>query len=414
MCSIEIMNRDLTMSKSNKAALPSVISVHSGSTYITGVNAYTQATNQLCDPANLSNHPSKVVKTQLKAWFKDKPSHERLNHFRLLKLERYLSAILMNPLEYGAIPFVDMLYLTIDAEESVVSTLSTAVKSIPTEHFKLFKTGPVKYLKSSKEVYQRFAMFENQASSKIIVYWGLSPNKRRTRHKQRLIKIALNPARHSSAEITAFFEWFKSLLGDDVQLIMEEANVTRLDIAMDLIGVPLPYLFFERTNNNLRGFILNEKANNLHVGTQRLGSPRSNRSILYNKLRKYLDVGPYYVDLLAYDTAKKRYVPISRVERVFKFADSKGAISLGQLENAPYFLKSTVFYSPMILMFLNEEQRNMVLKYGFSYWYHMINCKRWKLSQFLFKYRTLEVNDAQLQSAQTAALIRLKRLILEA
>lgn len=45
MCSIEIMNRDLTMSKSNKAALPSVISVHSGSTYIAGVNAYTQATN---------------------------------------------------------------------------------------------------------------------------------------------------------------------------------------------------------------------------------------------------------------------------------------------------------------------------------------------------------------------------------
>uniref|UniRef100_UPI00372D519E hypothetical protein n=1 Tax=Shewanella sp. S23-S33 TaxID=3342769 RepID=UPI00372D519E len=259
------------MSKSNKTALPSVISVHSGSTYIAGVNAYTQATNQLCDLANLSNHPSKVVKTQLKAWFKDKPSNERLNHFRLLKLERYLSAILMNPLEYGAIPFVDMLYLTIDAPESVVSTLSTAMKSVPTEHFKLFKTGPVKYLKGSKEVYQRFAMFENQASSKIIVYWGLHPKVREERPKQRLVKISINPARHSPAEITAFFEWFKSLLGDDAQQIMEKANVTRLDIAMDLIGVPLPYLFFERTNNNLRGFILNEKANNLHVGTQRLG-----------------------------------------------------------------------------------------------------------------------------------------------
>ncbi|MCS6192211.1 hypothetical protein [Shewanella baltica] len=402
------------MSKSNKAALPSVISVHSGSTYIAGVNAYTQATNQLCDLANLSNHPSKVVKTQLKAWFKDKPSNERLNHFRLLKLERYLSAILMNPLEYGAIPFVDMLYLTIDAPESVVSTLSTAVKSIPTEHFKLFKTGPVKYLKGSKEVYQRFAMFENQASSKIIVYWGLHPKVRKKRPKQRLVKISLNPARHSPAEITAFFEWFKSLLGDDAQHIMEVANVTRLDIAMDLIGVPLPYLFFERTNNNLRGFILNEKANNLHVGTQRLGCPRSNRSLAYDKLRKYLDKGPHYVDLLVYDTAKKRYVPISRVERVFKFADSQDAISLGQLENAPYFLKSTVFYSPMILMFLNEEQRNMVLKYGFSYWYRMINKKRWKLSRFLFKHRTLEVNNEQFQSVQTAALIRLKRLILEA
>lgn len=413
MCSIEIMNRDLTMSKSNKTALPSVISVHSGSTYIAGVNAYTQATNQLCDLANLSNHPSKVVKTQLKAWFKDKPSHERLNHFRLLKLERYLSAILMNPLEYGAIPFVDMLYLTIDAEESVVSTLSTAVKSIPTEHFKLFKTGTPKVLKNNRDKYHRFAMFENHQSSKIIVYWGLSPKYRRTHQKQRLIKIALNPARHSSAEITAFFEWFKSLLGDDAQLIMEKANVTRLDIAMDLIGVPLPYLLVDRPNVQIRDFYRNVKEKVQHVGTQKFGCPVSSFFEAYNKVRKYLDVGPFFVDLLVYDTAKKRYVPISRVERVFRPADTV-SISLGQLEKAPYFLKGTVFYSPMILMFLNEKQRNKVMKYGFSFWYHMINCKRWKLSQFLFKYRTLEVNDAQLQSAQTAALIRLKRLILEA
>lgn len=413
MCSIEIMNRDLTMSKSNKAALPSVISVHSGSTYIAGVNAYTQATNQLCDLANLSKHPSKVVKTQLKAWFKDKPSHERLNHFRLLKLERYLSAILMNPLEYGAIPFVDMLYLTIDAEESVVSTLSTAVKSIPTEHFKLFKTGTPKVLKNNRDKYHRFAMFENHQSSKIIVYWGLSPKYRRTHQKQRLIKIALNPARHSSAEITAFFEWFKSLLGDDAQLIMEKANVTRLDIAMDLIGVPLPYLLVDRPNVQIRDFYRNVKEKVQHVGTQKFGCPVSSFFEAYNKVRKYLDVGPFFVDLLVYDTAKKRYVPISRVERVFRPADTV-SISLGQLEKAPYFLKGTVFYSPMILMFLNEKQRNKVMKYGFSFWYHMINCKRWKLSQFLFKYRTLEVNDAQLQSAQTAALIRFKRLILEA
>lgn len=413
MCSIEIMNRDLTMSKSNKAALPSVISVHSGSTYIAGVNAYTQATNQLCDLANLSKHPSKVVKTQLKAWFKDKPSNERLNHFRLLKLERYLSAILMNPLEYGAIPFVDMLYLTIDAQESVVSTLSTAVKSIPTEHFKLVKTGTTKVLKNYKDVYQRFVQFENHQSSLITIYWGLHPKVREVRPKQRLVKVAFNPARHSPVEIAAFFEWFKSLLGDDAQQIMEVANVTRLDIAMDLIGVPLPYLLIDRPNVQIRDFYPNEKEKVPHVGTQKFGCPKSNCSHAYNKVRKYLDVGPFFVDLLVYYTAKKRYIPMSRVERVFRPADTV-SISLGQLENAPYFLKGTVFYSPMILMFLNEIQRNKVMKYGFSFWYHMINCKRWKLSRLLFKHRTLEVNDEQLQSAQTAALIRLKRLILEA
>ena len=251
-------------------------------------------------------------------------------------------------------------------------------------------------------------------SSKIIVYWGIHPEVREERPKQRLVKISLNPARHSPAEITAFFGWFKSLLGDDAQQIMEVANVTRLDIAMDLIGVPLPYLLVDRTNNRLRGFILNEKTNNRRVGTQRLGSIRSNRSIAYNKLRKYLDKGPYYVDLLVYDTAKKRYVPISRLERVFKFADSKKPICLGQLEKAPYFLKSTVFYNPMILMFLNATQRDRVEKYGFSYWYHEINRKRWKLGRLLLDNRPLEVNDKQLKLLQVAALNGLKQLILEA
>lgn len=414
MCSIEIMNRDLTMSKSNKAALSSVISVHSGKTYIAGVNAYTQATNQLCDHADLPNHPSKAVKTQLKAWFKDKPSNELLNHFQLLELGRYLSAILMNPLEYGAIPFVDMLYLTIDVPESVVSTLSMAMKSVPTEHFKLYKTGTTKVLKNCKEVYQRFAMFENQMSSKIIVYWGIHPKVREERPKQRLVKISLNPARHSPAEITAFFEWFKSLLGDDAQHIMEVANVTRLDIAMDLIGVPLPYLLVDRTNVKLRSYYLNEKAKKSRLGMGRFGSPKSNKSYVYDKLRKYLDLGPNNVVLLVYDAEKKCYVPISRLERVFKFADSKNPISLAQLEKAPYFLKSTVFYNPMILMFLSATQRDRVEKYGFSYWYHMINRKRWKLSRLLLEYRTLEVNDKQLKLLQVAALTRLKKLILDA
>ena len=40
--------------------------------------------------------------------------------------------------------------------------------------------------------------------------------------------------------------------------------------------------------------------------------------------------------------------------------------------------------------------------------------KRGTLRQFLRKHWMLEVNDEQLQSAQTAALIRLKRLILDA
>jgi hypothetical protein len=401
------------MSKSNNSTIPNVIRVHSGNTFIEGVNAYSQANNQLCDLANLSNSSSKVFKTRLKAWFKDKPSNELLNHFQLLELGRYLSAILMNPLEYGAIPFVDMLYLTIDVPESVVSTLSMAMKSVPTEHFKLYKTGPVKYLKDSKEVYQRFAMFENQMSSKIIVYWGIHQGVRAKRPKQRLVKISLNPARHSPAEITAFFEWFKSLLGDDAQHIMEVANVTRLDIAMDLIGVPLPYLLVDRTNIKLRSYYLNEKAKKSRLGMGRFGSPKSNKSYVYDKLRKYLDLGPFNVDLLVYDAEKKYYVPISRLERVFKFADSRNHISLAQLEKAPYFLKSTVFYNPMILMFLNATQRDRVEKYGFSYWYHMINWKRWKLGRLLLEYRTLEVNDKQLKLLQVAALIRLKKLILE-
>jgi hypothetical protein len=402
------------MSKSNNSTIPSVNRVYSGKTHIAGVNAYSQAANQSCDLANLSNYPSKAVKTQLKAWFKGKPSNERLNHFRLLELGRYLSAILMNPLEYGAIPFVDMLYLTIDVPESVVSTLSMAIKSVPTEHFKLFKTGTTKVLKNYKDMYQRFAMFENQVSSKIIVYWGIHPEVREKRPKQRLVKISLNPARHSPADITAFFEWFKTLLGDDAQQIMEVANVTRLDIAMDLIGVPLPYLLVDRTNVKLRSYYLNEKAKKSRLGMGRCGSPKSNRSYVYNKLRKYLDLGPFNVDLLVYDTAKKHYVPISRLERVFKFADSKNPISLAQLEKAPYFLKSTVFYNPMILMFLNATRRDRVEKYGFSYWYHEINRKRWKISRLLLDNRTLDVNDDQLKSVQVAALIRLKKLILEA
>ena len=189
------------------------------------------------------------------------------------------------------------------------------------------------------------------------------------------------------------------------------ANVTRLDIAMDMVGIPLPYLLIDRPNIQIRNYYLNAKARRPCVGTQKFGCPNSTCFHAYNKVQKYCDIGPFHIPLLAYKKGGK-YLPMSRVERVFRPADTI-PISLGQLERAPYFLKGTVFYSPMILTLLNEKQLSKVEKYGFSYWYHVVNKKRCKISPFQLKRQTLKVNDKRLKSVQLAALIRLKKLILE-
>lgn len=274
------------------------------------------------------------------------------------------------------------------------------------------KTGPAKYLKQveNHDVYQKFAAFVNSNNEEIRLLWGLHKKVREKRPKQRLMKVVLNPARHTTEEIREFFAWLKNVIGQEGKPLLEVANVTRLDIAMDIHGVPIQYLLIDRPNVKKRGFHANIKSKKGLVGTQMMGSFKSSGTRAYNKVRKYRDAGPYYVDLLVYND--DRYLPVSRVERVLRPADTV-SVMLGELEKAPYFLKGTEFYQPKHLADVTKTDKESIEQYGFAYWYHALNQKRWRKFKAVQRDKYV-LNDQLLKDHQDSVLSVLKSIIIDA
>lgn len=392
--------------------LPSVIRVRSATTYMDGLGAYKEAMNRLGLPACRTLKTPKPVRQELKAWYRHKPTNRKFSKNMLAKLSRYMSAMLEEPTEYGCEPFVDMLYLTVDADSSVVSGLDEAVTKYQGSQLKLKKSGPTWMLKNNKEAYLNFASFVNVEKSEIRICWGLHEKVKEHRPNQRLLKIAFNPARHTEQELIEFFKWIKSLLGKRAKALLRIANVTRVDIAMDLFGVPLRYLLIDRPNVKRLGYHLNQAAKGKLIGTQKFGNPASTCFHAYDKVQKYCDVGPHTVSLLGYNVEGTGLIPISRVEMVFRPADTV-PVSLGNLEALPYFLKGTCFYCPTLTNLLTQKQKLEVRQHGFAYWFRELKKKRWAHKKRMDSYVLKEDRDT-LHAVQIEALKRLKRLILDA
>ncbi|WP_143824467.1 hypothetical protein [Neiella marina] len=399
------------MTNINDSSQNSVIRVYSGTTYAHAVQQHNQQANRLHNQAEQHlEKPSSRTKKVLKSWFKHQPTDELFCKLRLRALDKYMKAVFADPLKYGSSPFVDMLYLTIDVSESTVKQLHQEAKAYTGELLKKWKSGPSSYLKNNKDKYLRFAMFKNRLDEVITLHWGMSDEIRKHRPNHRLAKVAFNPARFTEEEIVEFFSWLKRVIGSGATQLLKKANVTRTDIAMDLFGIPVHYLLVNHTSAETRNYHLNSASNHL-VGTQKLGNPASSHSTIYNKRRKYLDVGPSHVPLFSYKSSNN-HLSISRFERVLCPADTV-PVSLGNLDKLPYFLKSTQFYSPTLLLRMGTKRRNRVTKYGFAYWFHELNRKQWANSYLMAK-KIIDVNHIALGYHQIKVLKALKKLIIHA
>ncbi|MCE9685828.1 hypothetical protein LZP73_06300 [Shewanella sp. AS16] len=390
--------------------LPSVIRVHSATTYKHGVDACKEATNRLILPASRTCNIPKTIRQQLKAWYSHKPKNRKFSKNMLAKLSSYMRAMLENPCGYGCEPFIDMLYLTVDVDSSVSDGLGEAVTQYEGNQLKLKKSGQTWMLKNNKEVYLNFASFTNRENSVIRIYWGLHDKVKEYRPNQRLLKIAFNPARHTEHELIEFFQWIKSVIGKGAKALLKAANVTRIDIAMDLFGVPLRYLLIDRPNVKHINYHQNQAATGKLVGTQKFGNPESTCFHVYDKVQKYCDVGPGFVPLPGYNVEGTEYIPITRAEKVFRPADTV-PVSLGNLEDVPYFLKGTRIYCPTLINLLTPGQKLKVKQYGFAYWFRELKKQRWAHKKQMSRHLLKEDRNT-LHAVQITALKRLKRLIL--
>ena len=388
----------------------------SSNNYLENMAYYSASTNKLNNidwyMQTISNTNSELmVKTETKNWFSHKPDSQAVSQFKLSRLHSFLTLFFSNPLAFGSSPFVDMLYLTIDVNEDELKALKAShLKQLP-ECLSLIKQGKAEVLANYKDVYKRFAMLSFGRDDKILLLWGLHPEVAAKRSDQNLLKITLNPARHTESELQALFRWLKKAIGKNAKRKLLNSNVTRLDIALDIVGLHLPELLVDQTACTEYDYFLNESADEEVVGTQRIGSPQTSHLRAYNKLQKLIDEGPRDIPLLSFKEVPFQPIQISRLERVRKPHDSGGLKLIQLVYCLPYFLKGTKVYCPRLLLKLTEEQQKLVRKYGFMYWYTNHNGAS-VISVQELQANEILINHSLLELAQKQALKHLKKLIL--
>jgi hypothetical protein len=347
-----------------------------------------------------------------KAWFSPKPIHEMISKERAILLHDLLQLVLSDPLAYTTLPIIDMLAFTLDLSPKQLRKWKRVLENFNSEDVHLFKRGPVSVLDNCTERYQHFALFKVGSNANVIrVYWGLTSKIRKARPNQRLFKIEFNPARFSSDELIIFFSWLKSAKAFSYDNKMKVANVTRIDTALDLIGVPVSSIFIDKPNVSVFDFISNELPSGVkQVGTQIIGDPSSSNLKVYNKDQQVVDTSNQSVKLLAYKNGQ--LVPITRVERKYKPADGT-PLTLSELERTPYFLSDTKIYSPNLLRELTSKERREIDSCGFAYWLNILSDDvREGHIRWLMDSNEMYVNDEALFGVQHTHLENIKNIIL--
>tara|TARA_R110002167_G_scaffold192345_2_gene394832 strand:+ start:10509 stop:11792 length:1284 start_codon:yes stop_codon:yes gene_type:complete len=340
------------------------------------------------------------------AWFKPKPTDELADKCTALVLHDYQQLIFSDPLAHGTLPIIDNIAFTLDVSDKQLKKLKCALKTKNFIEFKLKKSGPTFNLKNNQERYTDFAMFSFGKGKLIMLYWGLSDPIRTARPKQRLMKVSFNPARFTSEEVTRFFTWLKESKVFNYRKVIRNANVTRIDTALDLFGFHLCNLIINKPQVNIIEYVENISCDGeVVVGTVKLGSPKDSNLTAYDKQHKIVEVNHSEIPLITYRNGD--LVAITRIERKYKPADGK-PIPLKNLDNAPYFLTDVRIYSPTILRELTSKERSIVRTNGFADWL-FVQCsdERREFINELLPQFPLYVNHGSLHSAQNKQLVTL-------
>lgn len=350
----------------------------------------------------------------LGAWFNLQNYDAYLSNEELRLLEDYLQTVLSNPIHTGFIPFCDALAFTIDVNSKQLKKLHKTFQQFDHTKFKQTKKFRLvrEDLPDSPEFFTFYSKFTFGKDKHIYVYWGLSDKVRKQRPDHRLLKISFNPARFNRDELIIFFDWLKSCRLFNYQKLMRSANVTRVDVAADLVGVHVKDILADKEKVHFFDYYPKENELSLRVQTQEIGNPERSKSLLYDKVCKLLDLGNPEITLPLFENS---YVPITRYERRIKIRDFK-PLSLSKLQDCPYFLGDTEIYSPCILRQLKRKERKNIERYGFTYWLNILlgekpkqQCKVYELIQS----NELNIAHEELQLLQKYMLKKLSELIID-
>jgi len=291
------------------------------------------------------------------------------DEFALQDYHNVLAAQLANPAGWGLEPIVDSLGFTLNASKTELKRLHDYLKG-KTD----FKCVPDQ--KNRTQYPEENRVRRNYKHSVRLVAHGLDCDplyvqygrvKTDSNYKYRPIRISFNPARFTGKELRKSFQLLRnSGVFDDFDRTLWDANITRIDISMDLIALPTPLVIIDTNNISHYGYhpICKDPENDpiKHVQTVCIGGNGRSLSIIYSKVDKILFKKQKHVTSLLNPETNPFWV--IRFEDMYKPQKGGKTLKLSELINVRCFIKAKKFYSPLAFRLTHVADKDTALRTG--------------------------------------------------
>ncbi|MDI5833424.1 hypothetical protein [Shewanella xiamenensis] len=350
-------------------------------------------------------------------YFSAVPGVINLNQEQLHAYGIIIASQLANPKKWASYPILDKLHLSVDITPKELEMLLERAQSIATKAgFNLTSKPPKRHNGQFHEAVLTFCSKEHKDAK---IYFFLGDYAKSRRNPMNLLRIELNPARHSRMELKRFFSVLKqSKCLSDYKSKMESAKVTRRDLAVDLIFCQMPLLIADKSNvsDKYANHSTHKQKGSTLVQTIIIGDKDRSNTITYAKTEKLLEQRTKRKNLALPFMVNSDMNPISvaRIEHRQKKQQDGGTLLLSELDktSSQNMFKSLRVYRPELLKTVPEELQSKVIRDGY-----MVAMKKHNTAAFLFRDNFLKqfkmyINDEVFMKMQKKILKEVKQCII--
>jgi len=328
--------------------------------------------------------------------------------------DELLSMQLAAPKKTACYPIPDKLQFTVSITEKEAEALLKHYKDIfRGSSFLATKTQPKR---KQRQYYKEARKFSLKRDSSAVIYMFLGDNaERQTKHN--LLIIDCIPARFTRKELNEFFYLLmSSKLIRNYKAKMRQANVTRCDIAIDLLCIPTPLAIIDKPRvAKFSNHSKHAEKNLPYVQSIYISEPSDSHNIVYSKTEKLIELPNAKTTKRLPILLNEENNPLSvtRFEHSYQPQQSGTSLCLKDLHTMSDLFKSVEVYGSGVLRTLNEDQLQQALKDGF-----IVSLKN-EYHEAAFKARTdalkrysLYINRDEFKAMQQDVLRKLKKCII--
>jgi len=345
------------------------------------------------------------------------PGNVSLELSQLHAYSAIISSQLANPEKWANYPILDKLHLTVNITRQEMNALIVDATVIAAKAGFYLIAKPPK--RKENQYHEKVLTFCSKERKDAKIYFFLGDNAKSREFPANLLRIEVNPARHSHAEFKCFFLALKQS-GNIKQYKqkMKKANVTQNDLAIDLLFCPIVVLIVDKSNikDKYSNHSKHDVKNCTLVQTVTIGNIERSYTTLYSKTEKIIearmDNKKSSLPLLLNGDCNP--IPVGRTEHSKRIQQDGGKLMMKDLDKKSNqsLVKSLRVYRPELLATVHETQQAQVLKDGY-----MVTMKQHDEAVFACREDFLKpfqmyINNKAFQKMQARILRKAKNYII--